>query len=466
MRKKSGPPWNIECDIERIGEDYLCRIGGGDRHIGAIALSQWRSDRATTDCLAAVGHKERGIATFASHTLCAATRKTVTCVAGLHYDSLDADSIDEIVQTAHNLTRSAARDLEQQRLEQALADPTGIFSRIQSNTKELSREIESFLSRPLDQAIATTRSRVATTLADNFDNSVQLFAPLYLGSACSNDCAYCGFRITAKFGRTHLSVDLAVQEARFLATAGHRTIDLVTGEIATDRFVDHVCKATRAILEQSDIQRINLNMGSLTTEQYRSLRSAGAVGYHLYQETYAPETYFEVHRSGLKRDMAYRLAGPWRAAEAGFEAIGMGILLGLHSLREDLAALTAHARLLLEDYPALQLGFSLPRLQDVDSDCDYRAEAPVDDELFSKAMLFLRLGFPAAHLTVTTRERPELRNGIMNLGATKFSAGVSTAPGGYTVDRPGAVQFDIADRRSLDEIAALIQCSGRTVSYE
>lgn len=466
MRKQSGPPWNIEYDIEQIGDDFLCRIGGGDRHIGAVSLSRWHSGRATTDCLSADGHKERGIATVASHALCVATRKTVTCVAGLHYDSLNADSIEEIVQTVHALTRSAAADLEQRRLEHALTESTSLFNRIRSNTGELSREIESLLSLPLTQIISDTRTRVANHLTHHFGNRVQLFAPLYLGSACSNDCAYCGFRMSARFKRTHLSVELAVQEARYLARVGHRTIDLVTGEIATDRFVDHVCKATRAILEQSDIQRINLNMGALTTEQYRCLRTAGASGYHLYQETYATETYFEVHRSGLKRDMAYRLEGPWRAAEAGFEAIGMGILLGLHPLRDDLAALAAHAQLLLQDYPALRIGFSLPRLQDVDSDCDYHAFASVDDDDFSKALIFLRLKFPTAHLTVTTRECPELRDRTLALGATKLSAGVSTAPGGYTVDQPGAVQFDIADRRSLDEITGLIQSSGRIVSYE
>ena len=38
------------------------------------------------------------------------------------------------------------------------------------------------------------------------------------------------------FERRRLSIEQAVQEARHLAGSGHRTIDLVTGEIATDRF--------------------------------------------------------------------------------------------------------------------------------------------------------------------------------------------------------------------------------------
>lgn len=466
MRHSSGPPWHVECHIQRIGDDYLCRIHGGDRHIGAVALSEWSSGRAKTEVLTASGHKERAIAAHAAHVICAATRQRVSCIAGVHYDSLNRIQIEEIVQTVHELTRRVAGKLEHLRLEEALAAPACPLSRIRPKTAALSREIEEFLTLPLKQAMNIARIPAAAALADNFGNRVGLFTPLYLCSACSNDCVYCGFRRSARFARTRLSIEQAVQEARHLTAAGHRTIDLVTGEVATDRFVNYVCEATRAILEATGIRRINLNLGALSTEQFRCLRTAGASGYHLYQETYDPRTYFEVHDRGLKRDMAYRLDGPRRAASAGFESIGLGILLGLHPVREDLAALAAHARVLTEDFPRLRIGFSLPRLQNVDADCAYTATAAVGDEEFVKAMLFLRLRFPHAHLTVTTRERPEVRDRLVPLGVTKISAGVSTAPGGYTLDRPGAVQFDISDRRALPDIVELVQRSGMTATYE
>ena len=109
LHLSSGPPWHLEYQIQPIGEDYLCRIHGGSRHIGAVALSQWRSGRATTECLTACGHKERGIAVHAAHTLCAATRRRVSCIAGIHYDSLSRIEIEEIVQTIHALTRQMAK---------------------------------------------------------------------------------------------------------------------------------------------------------------------------------------------------------------------------------------------------------------------------------------------------------------------------------------------------------------------
>jgi 2-iminoacetate synthase len=466
MRLSSGPPWHLDYDVERIGNDYLCRIHGGERHIGAVALSEWRRNRATTECIAASGHKERGIAAHAAHRLCVATKRRVSCIAGIHFDALSYAEIETIVQTVHALTRQAASQLEDERLAEARDAPACLLSRIEPMRAELSREIDAFLALSRNEAIDAARAVAAAALADNFGNQVAVFAPLYLASACSNDCADCGFRRSARVDRTRLSIEQAVQEAGHLASSGHRTIDLVTGEIATDRFVDYVCEATRAILAATDIRRINLNLGALSTQQYRRLRSAGAAGYHLYQETYAPRTYLEVHQRGLKRDMAYRLDAPHRAADAGFESIGLGILLGLHAVREDLASLVAHARILIEDFPRLRIGFSLPRLQHVDAGCEYTAAAAVGDDEFVKALLFLRLQFPRAHLTVTTRERPEVRDELVSLGVTKLSAGVSTAPGGYTLDRPGTEQFDISDRRSLPDIVQLIQRAGMTATYE
>ena len=78
----------------------------------------------------------------------------------------------------------------------------------------------------------------------------------------------------------------------------------------------------------------------------------------------SPDVYLKVHRSGPKRDMANRLQGCRRALRAGFEGIGLGILLGLAPVRNDLARLARHAHMLLREFPGTRLGFSLPRIQD------------------------------------------------------------------------------------------------------
>ncbi|MCP4920050.1 MAG: radical SAM protein [Proteobacteria bacterium] len=331
--------------------------------------------------------------------------------------------------------------------------PTPPWPRLATEAARRIDDVESWAARPLDELLSDA-------LAAPPVKRVVVFAPLYVSSACANECAYCGFRRTASILRRHLSVDDCVREAEHLVDQGHRTIDLVTGEIATDRFVDHVAAVAAALLAGTGVRRVNLNLGALSTAQYRRLRDAGASGYHLYQETYDPDTYEAVHLDGLKRDMTYRMSAPHRAAEAGFPALGLGVLLGLGSAWHDLAALAAHAQILTEDFPDLKLGFSLPRVQSADAAVGYRAQS-VDDETFIRALLYLRDRFPQAGLTLTTRESAALRDRLLPLGITKVSAGVSTVPGGYSNGEPGAPQFDITDERSLDEIVAAIEGSGR-----
>jgi 2-iminoacetate synthase len=245
----------------------------------------------------------------------------------------------------------------------------------------------------------------------------------------------------------------------------------VTGEIPADPFVDYVCEATEAILSQTEIGRIHLNLGSLSVDQYSRLRQAGAMGYHLYQETYDPEAYLRTHRSGGKRELTARLEAPGRVAEAGFKYLGMGVLLGLADLRGDLASLAAHAANLREQFPDLAIGFSLPRVQTMDADPGYAPARPVSDDDFVRAMLFLRLADRGAHLTLTTRERSEIRDLLLPLGVTKLSAGVSTAPGGYAETAAGAgdaarEQFEVADERSVEEIVARVGEAGLTAVFE
>ena len=116
LRLSSGSPWHLELNVEPIGNDYLCRIHGGDRHIGAVTLSQWRSGGVVTESLAVSRHKEGAITTDAAHLLCAASRRSVSCIAGIHFDSLSESQIEEIVEAVQLLTRQAARALEDRRL--------------------------------------------------------------------------------------------------------------------------------------------------------------------------------------------------------------------------------------------------------------------------------------------------------------------------------------------------------------
>jgi len=90
----SGPPWHLSCTVESIGPDGLCRIHGGDAHVGAVVLAR--------------GHKEEPIATHAALVLCRARRWSVVCVAGIHFDEINRAQIEEISRTANELANRTA----------------------------------------------------------------------------------------------------------------------------------------------------------------------------------------------------------------------------------------------------------------------------------------------------------------------------------------------------------------------
>ncbi len=323
IRLTSEGPHALTFTVERAGRDLLCRVHGGEVHIGATALSEWRDGRAHTRCLSVEGHKEEAIARHAAHTLCGAVRCTVACVAGIHFDGISRADIEAISAAAYALARQAAESLRDERLLAELSPVGGVYDCITSRRAEYVETLEELFSIPVQTALDTHAEEIDASRARNFGQDVRIFAPLYLSNACTNDCVYCGFRRSSSYDRTRLSLEQAVTEANELTERGIRAVDLVTGEIPADPFVDYVCEVTAALLERTDITRVHLNLGALSTEQYGRRRLAGAAGYHLYQETYDPEAYFRVHRSGAKREMAFRLEAPRRVADAGFPYIGL-----------------------------------------------------------------------------------------------------------------------------------------------
>jgi hypothetical protein len=81
-----------------------------------VVLCQWRSDRAVAERLTAEGHKETSIATHAARELCKVWRRSVVCIAGIHFDGIDRAQIEEITRAANELTRKAASEIESRQL--------------------------------------------------------------------------------------------------------------------------------------------------------------------------------------------------------------------------------------------------------------------------------------------------------------------------------------------------------------
>jgi hypothetical protein len=90
-----------------IGDDLLtCLWGGTQPHIGAVGVALPRPSLAdplvpssTSSVLTLLGHKEDTVVKAVSERLSAKLGKNVVVTAGLHWDQLDEDAIDGIVES-------------------------------------------------------------------------------------------------------------------------------------------------------------------------------------------------------------------------------------------------------------------------------------------------------------------------------------------------------------------------------
>ncbi|HLH54188.1 MAG TPA: 2-iminoacetate synthase ThiH [Verrucomicrobiae bacterium] len=316
-----------------------------------------------------------------------------------------------------------------------------------------------------------------------FGRVIRLFAPLYLSNECINNCKYCGFSRDNPIFRVTLSLDEVRQEARELVRQGFRNILLVSGE--HPKFISNAYleNCVRAVHEFAPA--ISLEVGPMETSDYEPLVQAGAEGLVVYQETYDPEVYAEMHVSGPKRNFSWRLDTPERAYTAGFRRLGIGALYGLADWRYEALCLAAHTQYLLRTCWKAWLTVSLPRLRPCAG--EFQPRTGMDDRAMTQLVCAFRLMFPDVGLVLSTRESPNLRDGLVPLGITLMSAGSHTEPGGYTGAGSGALhhtergrivelgasewaanegalratgQFNIADERSPAEVAQTLKRLG------
>jgi 2-iminoacetate synthase len=314
-------------------------------------------------------------------------------------------------------------------------------------------------SRRIDELARAARS---LTLA-RFGRTMHMYAPLYLSNECLTTCAYCGFARTLPVARKTLGHAEALDEARHLLGQGFRSLLLLTGEHE---------RLTGVEFLERHIRSLSLLVPSIAIEvqvwgeaDYLRLGDAGCEGVVIYQETYHPGRYGEVHLAGRKRDYRWRLLGPERAARAGMRRVGVGALLGLHEdWRHDAICTAAHARFLMKHHWRSQVTVSVPRIRPSASGFQPRVE--VSDRDVTQLACALRLFLPDAGLVLSTREAPELRDGLHRIGITHTSAGSHTEPGGYEHPGEAEEQFEVADHRSPGEVAASLRAGGYEPVWE
>jgi len=296
-----------------------------------------------------------------------------------------------------------------------------------------------------------------------FGRTMRMYAPLYLSNECLSTCAYCGFARELPIARKTLSPEETLGEARHLLRQGFRSILLLTGEHERQTGVPFLEERIRLLARE--VPQLAVEVQVWSEGEYRRLYEAGCEGVVIYQETYDLGSYAKVHLAGRKRRYRWRLLGPERAARAGMRRVGIGALFGLHeSWREEAIAVAAHARFLMKRYWRSQVTVSVPRMRP--SAAGYRPTSLISDQELAQLVCALRLFLPDAGLVLSTREVPELRDGLMRIGITHVSAGSHTEPGGYEHPEEAAGQFEIADLRSPGDVAARLRELGYDPVWE
>ena len=307
-----------------------------------------------------------------------------------------------------------------------------------------------------DSQLELMANRAHKITKQRFGRIILLYAPLYLSNECFNGCKYCGFSADNKFPRKTLSLNEIEREAKYLRQQGFRHMLLLTGEAPKTVGIEYLEEAVKTIKEHCG--SVSIEVFPMDTEGYQRMVAAGVDGLTVYQETYDPELYKQLHPYGPKSDYSYRLDAPERAGKAGLRRIGIGSLLGLGNCFSDVFYSGLHALYLARKFWRTQVTVSFPRICPADG--GYQPNTIVDDRQLTQFICALRLLIPDAGLVLSTRENSELRDNLLPLGITQMSAGSCTAPGGYGEDGDDTEQFAISDERTPAEIEQLLKSRG------
>ena len=308
---------------------------------------------------------------------------------------------------------------------------------------------------------------------DYYGNRIVLFAPLYLSNYCVNGCVYCPYHLKNKhIPRKKLTQDEIRQEVSALQDMGHKRLAIESGEDPVNNPIEYILESIKTIYDvkhkNGSIRRVNVNIAATTVENYKKLHDAGIGTYILFQETYNKESYEKLHPSGPKHNYAYHTEAMDRAMEAGIDDVSLGVLFGLELYRYEFAALLMHAEHLEAAFGVGPHAISVPRIKHADDIDPDAFDNGIDDDTFAKIVACIRIATPYAGMIISTRETKECRERLLNLGVSQISGGSKTSVGGYFKPMPDSedsAQFDVSDRRPLDEVIKWLMELGYLPSF-
>jgi len=356
-------------------------------------------------------------------------------------------------------------------------DPQELWNHL-NNSKPTKEEIRRIIAKSLNKERLLLKETAALLMADDpelieeikegartlkervYGNRIVLFAPLYVGNKCVNNCLYCGFRAPNKDAiRKTLDKKELISEVEALQDNGQKRLILVYGEhpqYNAEYIADNVRTVYKVKKGNGEIRRVNINAAPLEIDGFRIVKESGIGTYQVFQETYHPEAYAKYHKGGKKKDFNYRLTSLDRAQEAGIDDVGIGALLGLYDWKYEVMALIRHTNHFEACYNVGPHTISFPRIQDAAS-LQHSDEYLINDDEFVRLIAILRLAVPYAGLILTARENQFVRREVMQFGVSQIDGGTKLELGSYQESvndkqNLNKEQFKINDSRSLGEI--------------
>ena len=340
------------------------------------------------------------------------------------------------------------------------------------------REVERIIAKSLNKQRLSLQDTATLINADNpesvsiikqaakdlkkavYGNRIVLFAPLYVGNYCMNNCIYCGFHMNNKDAvRITLNQEQLVHEVEALIDEGQKRLILVFGEHKqySPQFIAETTRTVYKIKKNhGEIRRVNINAAPMTIEGFRTVKEAGIGTYQIFQETYHPEAYKLYHLAGPKKDYYNRLTALDRAQEAGLDDVGIGTLFGLYDWRFEVLAMIRHTNHLESCYNVGPHTISFPRLQ-VASNMAIDEKYALNDGDYARMVAILRLAVPYTGLICTAREKAEVRHEVLQYGVSQIDGGTKLEIGAYAeksdaTQNLNREQFQINDSRSLHNV--------------
>ena len=253
---------------------------------------------------------------------------------------------------------------------------------------------------------------------------------------------------------------------------GHKRLAIEAGEDPVNNPIEYILECIKTIYsikhKNGAIRRVNVNIAATTEENYKKLKDAGIGTYILFQETYHKESYEKLHPTGPKHNYAYHTEAMDRAMNAGIDDVGLGVLFGLELYKYEFAGLLMHAEHLEAVHGVGPHTISVPRIKHADDIDPSAFDNSISDDIFAKICACIRVAVPYTGMIISTRESKECREKVIKLGVSQISGASKTSVGGYAEEESeeeNSEQFDVSDKRTLDEVVQWLMSFGYIPSF-